>query len=207
MIAWPIEAALAAGIFSRVIVSTDDEEIAEVAGRCGAEAPFRRPVELADDYVGTTEVIAHAVEWGIGQGWRLAAACCIYATAAFVRPQDLVTGWNTLKAGNWHYAFSATEFSAPIYRAFKRRPSGGVEMLFPEHFQTRSQDLEPVLHDAGQFYWGTARAWLDKSIIFSERSVPLLIPRTRSVDIDEPEDWALAEALFTRLRGDQEDLP
>lgn len=207
MIAWSIEAARACGIFARILVSTDDDAIAEIAVKSGAEVPFKRPPELADDFAPTTEVVAHAVQWGLAQGWPISSACCIYATAPFLSPQDLISGWDLLKTGHWNYVFSATEFPAPIFRAFKRRPAGGVEMLFPEHFLTRSQDFDAALHDAGQFYWGTTRAWLDRMIIFSERSELVLIPRTRSVDIDTPEDWAFAESLFNRSRREnQEDL-
>jgi N-acylneuraminate cytidylyltransferase len=116
-----------------------------------------------------------------------------------------VAGCDRLRSGDWDFVFTATEFAAPVFRAFKHRPEGGVEMLFPEHFRTRSQDLGIVLHDAGQFYWGTTKAWLDKAVIFSERSSTVLVPRARSVDIDTPEDWAFAESLFTLARSDNQE--
>lgn len=196
IIAWSIEAARASALFDRVLVSTDDAEIAEVAARCGAEIPFIRPAELADDYAGTTEVISHAVQWAIERGWSVDAACCIYATAPLIATGDLSSGLMALESGTWHYAFSATEYAAPIFRAMQRGAQGGVQMIFPEYFAVRSQDLPVALHDAAQFYWGTAAAWLDRAPIFTERSVPVLIPRSRSRDIDTPEDWALAESLF-----------
>lgn len=196
IIAWSIEAARASALFDKVIVSTDDSEIAEVASKFGAETPFVRPAELADDYAGTTEVISHAVRWAIERGWAVDAACCIYATAPLIEAADLSRGLAALKSGVWQYAFSATEYAAPIFRAMRKGPQGGVQMIFPEYFPVRSQDLPIALHDAAQFYWGTAAAWLDLAPIFSERSVPVLIPRSRSRDIDTPEDWALAESLF-----------
>ena len=196
MIAWSIEAARTSKLFDRIIVSTDDSEIAEVAAKWGAEVPFVRPPELADDFAGTTEVIAHAVEWALERGWPIDRVCCIYATAPLLRIDDLRRGLSALKSGNWHYAFSATEIGASIYRAMRRAPHGGVQMLFPEYFRTRSQDLPTALQDAAQFYWGTTHAWLQKAQIFSESSVPILIPRLRSQDIDTPEDWAVAESLF-----------
>jgi N-acylneuraminate cytidylyltransferase len=201
MIGWPIAAALASGIFERVIVSTDDPEIAAIALSLGAEVPFMRPAELANDDAGTTEVVAHATQWALNQQLQVSEVCCIYATAAFVEPEDLRRGLSALESGAWCYAFSATEFPAPIFRAFRALSAGGVRMFFPEHMSTRSQDLPPALHDAGQFYWGTKQAWLDMSPIFSEHSLAVLIPRTRSQDIDTPEDWEFAEALFRLSRS------
>jgi len=201
MIGWPIEAARASGIFDRVIVSTDDPEIAAIAASLGAEVPFVRPAELADDHAGTTEVVAHATQWALNQQLKVSEVCCIYATAPFVEPDDLRRGLSALESGAWRYAFSATEFPAPIFRAFRPLSGGGVQMFFPEHMATRSQDLPAALHDAGQFYWGTKQAWLDMSPVFSEHSIAVLIPRTRSQDIDTPEDWEFAEALFRLSRS------
>jgi N-acylneuraminate cytidylyltransferase len=201
MIAWSIEAALACKLFTHTIVSTDDSEISEVARAWGAEVPFVRPAELSDDHTGTTEVVAHSARWALDQGWPISAVCCIYATAPFVSEADLVRGYDALESGDWCYAFSATEFPAPIFRAFQQLQDGGVRMFFPEHFTTRSQDLPVALHDAAQFYWGKTTAWLQGAKIFSESSTAVLIPRTRSQDIDTPADWAFAEALFELSRG------
>jgi pseudaminic acid cytidylyltransferase len=196
MIAWPIEAARAAGIFDRILVSTDDREIADIAVQWGGEVPFTRPSDLADDYVGTTEVVGHAAQWARQQGWPVASVCCIYATAALLRAEDLVLGFKTLESGKWRYVFSATEFPTSIFRAMQRLPAGGTRMVFPQHERTRSQDLAPALYDAAQFYWGSAQTWIDKAMIFDEFSTQILIPKARSVDIDSLEDWALAESLF-----------
>jgi pseudaminic acid cytidylyltransferase len=195
MIAWSIEAARAAHLFDHVIVSTEDREIAEVAARCGAEVPFARPVELSDDYTGTTAIIAHATGWAQREGWALTAVCCISATAPFLMPADVERGLQGLESGAWDYAFAATEFAAPILRAFRTTPGGGVEMFFPEHFPTRSQDLPVALHDAGLFYWGRPAAWAERRRIFSDRSLPIVVPRWRVQDIDTEEDWTRAELL------------
>jgi len=111
------------------------------------------PEELSNDYAGTTEVIAHATQWALDQGFDVAAVCCIYATAPFVQTDDLKRGWDELNSGDWDYAFTVTDFAAPIFRSFKQTAEGSIEMFFPEHFATRSQDLPIALHDAGQFYW------------------------------------------------------
>lgn len=200
MMAWSIEAALEAGVFERVIVSTDDEEIAATAVRWGAEAPFVRPADLSGDFAGTTEVIAHATQWALDQGTALHAVCCIYPTAPLIRAADIRRGLEMLEAGRWSYVFTATTFAAPIFRSFQRQSNGGVEMFFPDKFGVRSQDLPEALHDAGQFYWGRPQAWLAAERIFAACSCPLTIPRWRVQDIDSEEDWRRAEFIARLAR-------
>ena len=201
MIAWSIDAAISSGLFDEIIVSTDDDEIAETALQCGAKVPFIRPKEIADDYTGTTPVIAHATQWAINQGYELEAVCCIYATAPFIQIDDLKYGWDILHSGNWDYSFTATEYAAPIFRSFKQRSEGGVEMFFPEEFDSRSQDLPIAFHDAGQFYWGRPSSWLEEKRIFSGRSIPIIIPRWRVQDIDNVNDWLRAELMQKLLHS------
>ena len=201
MIAHSIDCALRSGLFERVIVSTDDEEISRVAREFGAEVPFLRPENLSDDHAGTTEVIAHAVDYLRGQGAKLSAVCCIYATAPFIRREDLEAGLRVLEAKDWQYVFAATSFSFPIFRSLRKNAGGGVEMFFPEHFDTRSQDLPDALHDAGQFYWGRPQAWLDGLRIFDKASTVVTIPRWRVQDIDTVEDWERAEVMWQTLQS------
>ncbi len=197
IIAWSIEAARESGCFDRVIVSTDDSEIAEVARQWGAEVPFMRPAELSDDYTGTIEVIAHAINWINKNSIKPEYVCCIYATAPFVRIRDLQAGLNILEEGKWDYVFSATKFPSTIFRSFQQTLNGGVEMLFPDHYSKRSQDFPEVLHDAGQFYWGRSGAWINSSTkIFSLTSTVLYIPPWRVQDIDTEEDWCRAELIY-----------
>lgn len=196
MISWSIEAALTSGCFDRVIISTDDAEIADVARAHGAEVPFMRPTELSDDHTGTIPVVAHAVEWMGQHVGHVDFACCLYATAPFVQTQDLRQGLDMLQRSGAQYAFSVTSYAFPIQRAIRIRADERVEMLNPEHFNTRSQDLEEVFHDAGQFYWGLSNAWLNHVPIFSHDSVPVRLPRERVQDIDNPEDWVVAELKF-----------
>ena len=195
MIAWSIEAAKESKLFDHIIVSTDDAEIAEVARQWGAEVPFMRPAELSDDYAGTTEVIAHATQWALDQGFDVDAVCCIYATAPFVQVKDLKRGLEALNSGGWAYSFTVTDYASPIFRSFKQTAAGGIEMFFPEHFSTRSQDLPTALHDAGQFYWGRPSAWLRGKRIFDQDSIPVVIPRWVVQDIDTQDDWERAEIL------------
>lgn len=195
MIAWSIEAAKSSGLFDKIIVSTDDAEIAEVAELWGADVPFVRPDELSNDHAGTIPVIAHATQWALGQGFDVEGVCCIYATAPFIQADDLKRGWAYLDSGDWDYAFTVTDFAAPIFRSFQQTVEGGLEMFFPEYFTTRSQDLPTALHDAGQFYWGRPMAWIEGKRIFDKRSKAVIIPRWRVQDIDTQDDWLRAEML------------
>jgi N-acylneuraminate cytidylyltransferase len=195
MIAWSIEAAKSSGLFDQILVSTDDPEIAEVARAWGAEVPFSRPQALSDDYSGTGSVMSHATRWMQDTGWPVSAVCCIYATAPFIQADDIRRGFEQLNSGRWEYAIAATTYASPVYRAFKECADGGVEMLFPEEFLTRSQDLPEVLHDAAQFYWGRPDAWLAERPGLGKRTAIIHIPRWRVQDIDDDDDWTRAELM------------
>lgn len=201
MIAWSIEAARLSGCFDSIIVSTDDDEIAQVARDQGAEVPFKRPESLSDDHTGTIPVIAHAIEWMNANAAPVELACCIYATATFVRAEDLRLGLDTLKGSGADYAFTVTSYPFPIQRAIRINREQRVEMFHPEHFRSRSQDLEEAWHDAGQFYWGRAEAWLAGKPIFSHDAAAVPLPRHRVQDIDTPEDWERAEWLFKAMQA------
>lgn len=200
MIAYSIEAAIASGCFDKVIVSTDDAEIAAVAVAHGAEVPFLRPAEISDDYATTMDVMAHAIHWCQNEGWDVEVVCCLYATAPFILPEDLQQGYALLRDSGVRFAFSATSFPFPIQRAIKLDEFGSVSMFSPKNEQVRSQDLEEAYHDAGQFYWGETSAFLAKLSMFSPHSKAVLLPRHRVQDIDTKEDWSLAEALFSALK-------
>jgi pseudaminic acid cytidylyltransferase len=200
MIAWSIEAAKASGLFDHIIVSTDDAEIAEVAKQLGAEVPFMRPAELSDDFVGTGAVVKHALEWAIQNIGDVEFVCTIYATAPFIKPSDLVNGLTVLLDSGSQRAFTVTSFPFPIQRAIKITKNGRVAMFQPEHYKSRSQDLEPAYHDAGQFYWARTDAILNEVTAFSETATPLIIPRYQVQDIDTAEDWQRAELMFKAWR-------
>lgn len=196
MILWSIQAALNSGCFDEVWVSTDDPEIANIAEENGAKVPFIRPEYLSDDFATTADVMQHAV--GAFQQIHKQNpdfVCCLYATAPFVQAHDLMKGFERIQTREWDYVFSATNFAFPIQRAIKLGQSGQVEMFNPEFFNTRSQDLEEAWHDAGQFYWGTAEAWLNKKMIFSDLSSVIELSRYRVQDIDTLEDWERAELI------------
>ncbi len=201
IIAWSIEAALQSDCFDEVIVSTDDAEIAEVAKQWEAEVPFMRPAALADDHTGTIPVVRQAIDWFWQRSKSPTEACCIYATAPFIQADDLRRGLDLLLANDCSYAFSVTSYPFPIQRAIRITDLGRVEMFYPEQFNTRSQDLEEAWHDAGQFYWGRAQAWIEERVVFTPASVPVPLPRNRVQDIDTPEDWLHAEWMFKAMRG------
>ena len=203
IIAHSIGAALDSGCFDRVIVSTDDAEIAAVAREWGAETPFVRPPELADDHTGTNAVVKHAINWLAEQGTPADYACCIYATAPFVQARYLQEGLARLLERRRGYAFSVTSFPFPIQRAIRINAEGAVEAIWPENIFRRSQDLEEAFHDAGQFYWGSTDAYLTDEVVFSPASVPIVLPRHLVQDIDTFEDWRRAELMFRVIQEEQ----
>jgi pseudaminic acid cytidylyltransferase len=196
IIAYSIEAALKSNCFHEVIVSTDNSEIANVAKSYGAIVPFIRPDELADDYTDTLSVIKHSIEWFEQRNTKYQYICCLYATAPFISANNINKAYQQLKESGTDYCFSVTSFPFPIQRAFKRTSDNRIEMFYPEHIETRSQDLEEAFHDAGQFYWGKAKVFKEKLPIFSKHSTPFLLPSYLVQDIDTLEDWKKAELMY-----------
>ena len=196
LIVWSIEKAIESGCFDKIIVSTDDIEIANIAKNYGAEVPFIRPKELSDDYTSTNEVISHAIKFQIKNSKRPSIVCCIYPTAPFVQTKDLKHGLEILKTNGVDYVFSVTTFAYPIQRSFRMTKDQKIEMFWPEFLYSRSQDLEEAWHDAGQFYWGITDSWLENKPIISKNAKPIHLPRYRVQDIDTYEDWERAEWMF-----------
>lgn len=203
IIAYSIQAALNSGVIDHVIVSTDDEEVANVARVYGAETPFKRPAELADDMTPTVPVVRHALGWVTSNRGPVDKVCCIYATAPFIRADDIREAYaRHTRERVSGYVFSATSFGFPIQRAFSVDESGYCRMFHPEHYNTRSQDLDQAYQDAGQFYWGSPDAYLSDKIFFAADSKPYILPRHRVQDIDTLEDWTHAELLWRILQQD-----
>lgn len=196
ILAYPIATARASGLFDQVIVSTDDADIAEVARAHGASVPFTRPPELADDHCGTLPVIAHAIGWLQARGEIIDEVCVLYATAVFVTPAHLQAAYAQLTASRCEYVFSIVRYPHPIERALRLAGDGRVTPLCPEYRDTRTQDLEPLYHDAGQFYWGRARAFLDGVPLHSPVAAGYVLPAYAVQDIDTEEDWLRAERLY-----------
>ena len=196
LIAYSIEAAIMSAEFTKVIVSTDSQAVADIAISYGADVPFVRPEFLSGDHVGTGPVTKHAIEYCSQHFFEPTFCCCIYATAPFLTSHFLKKGIRSLiEQKEKAYAFSVSSFPFPVQRALKRS-SKGVMPMYPEHIAKRSQDLEEAYHDAGQFYWGRTSAYLQKKTMFGEHSIPIVLPRHLVQDIDTPEDWQRAELMY-----------
>lgn len=196
IIAYSIEMAISCKLFSRVIVSTDDEEIKDVVLKYGAEVPFIRPKNIADDFTGTHEVVGHAIEYLENTGETMDYVCCIYPTAPLIQKDDLIKGFKLIQTNKWNSVMAATNFSYPIFRSFENLPNGGLKMIFPEHYNSRSQDLPEIYHDAGLFYWAKPEIWKKKPQGFNEKNSIVKLPNYRIQDIDTPDDWKKTEILY-----------
>lgn len=201
LIAYAINAAKESGAFSEIIVSTDSEEIAQVATEYGATVPFMRPNDLADDYTSTAKVMQHAFKWLLENGSVMQYGCCIYATAAFVRPEFLRKGYQIIRNKKVSSAFAVTSYEFPIFRSLKINDAGYLEMLWSEHELTRSQNLPEAYHDAGQFYWVEIKRFLRTHQFYSPDALPVMIPRYLVQDIDTEEDWVRAELMYQASRN------
>ncbi|MCC2606262.1 pseudaminic acid cytidylyltransferase [Planctobacterium marinum] len=196
LINYSIEAAINSQLFDKVIVSTDCEEIKALSLSLGAEVPFLRPEHLSNDIVGTRPVTNHAIEYCREHFFNPEYVCCIYATAPFIEQSYLKQGLEALEANErLDFAFSVTTFPFPVQRALVK-DAAGVKPMMPEFINKRSQDLEEVYHDAGQFYWGKGESWLSGKVVFSANSYPVVLPRHLVQDIDTQEDWIRAELMY-----------
>lgn len=203
IIGYSIEAALKSGVFDKVIVTTDDEEIASTARDFGAETPFLRPKTLSDDLTGTTPVVGHAIKWlNEHESTSVSYACCIYATAPFVQPCILQKAFKRFDSmPEKRFAFGVTSFAFPIQRAlYISEDETSLEPAFSSEFiAARSQDLRPAYHDAGQFYWGRPEAFMNNEVVYTPKSIPIVLPRHWVQDIDTMEDWVCAERLYQAM--------
>ena len=200
IIAWPIGAALESGLFDKVIVSTDDGEIAEFARQAGASVPFMRPENLSDDYADTKSVVRHAIlEIGLEREIT-SQICCIYPTSVFITPAYLEDGLVLLNAEKCSFAFSITGVDPAVLRSFVQDADGKLKMVFPENFNRRTQDLPALYCDAAQFYWGSVSTWQSDETIFSENSRGIFIDSSKVSDIDTDLDWRSAEAIFQLIK-------
>lgn len=199
LIAYSIETALKSNLFDKVIVSTDDEEIAAVAKKYGAEVPFIRPKELSDDFTGTGAVVEHALKFLKEEGKNYDFCCTIYATAPLLQEKYLIEGFEKLKNSDAHQVLCSAIMPSVIQRSFKINENGRCEMFWPENFYKRSQDLEEAYYDAGQFYWENLKNDFT-DIPYGNDSIPIVIPSVFVQDIDTLEDWDKAEILYELIK-------
>tara|TARA_B100000686_G_C16777422_1_gene969461 strand:- start:2045 stop:2734 length:690 start_codon:yes stop_codon:yes gene_type:complete len=200
IIYFPINAAKRTNLFDRIIVSTDSKKIASLAKSLKVEAPFLRPAKLSGDNVSTTDVVKHAIKWLKKRKCNPTYVCCIYPTAVFAKSNDIKKSYKEIKKGNWNYVFLASSIPSKILRSFRKIKNNGVRMIFPKNYNTRSQDLEPLYCDVGQFYWGRVRAWLSRISIFSNLSTIVTTPWDQVCDIDTLHDWSKAEEIYKMVK-------
>lgn len=201
LIAYSIEAALGAGVFDTVLVSTDDEEIAKVAKACGASVPFLRSAGNSDDHATTNDVLVEVLTELSDRGETFETACCIYPTAPFLTGEKLRDAYSAFLSGNdADTMISVVRFSYPPQRAYVKK-DGRIEFAHPEYALSRSQDLEPLYHDAGQFYLFRTASFLSRRSLFGGIILPYELPESEVQDIDTPEDLKIAEMKYRILHS------
>lgn len=198
IMAYSIEAALKSGLFEEVMVSTDDEEFAEVARKFGATVPFFRSEATANDYAGTADVIFEVLNEYEKRGKVFDNFCCLYSTAPFVSSERLEEAYNLLN-DKVDASFTLVQYSYPIQRSLRKNAEGYVEMNFPQYLGSRSQDLEPIYHDAGQFYFVKVKTFFEEKTLWCKRTAPLVLSELEVQDLDTLTDWQLAEMKFNLL--------
>lgn len=193
IIKYSIDVALKCGLFDKVVVSTDDSEIAKVANYYGAVTPFVRPQNLADDLSSTADVISHAITNTLGEYENI---CCIYPCAPFLEPSDLIKAREMLSAiSDREYVFPVGRYQNSILRSLKIDERGRTSCEFEKYAFYRTQDIDASYYDAGQFYYGRRDAWLQRKAIF-KNGIAMVVPRIKAIDIDEHDDWEFAEAVY-----------
>lgn len=195
MIKYSIDAALHAGVFDEIVVSSNDNEILEYVDKLSGVTPLVRPENLSDDITPTVPVIQHTIEELSNLSWNVFSVCCIYATAPFIRPEVLHQASAFINAGEAGYCFPICEYSSPVQRALEINSEGATRPMFPEFELMRTQDLSKTYFDAGQFYFAKRSTWMtNKNIHLNGKGI--IIPRDSAVDIDTRDDWEFAELLF-----------
>lgn len=201
IIAYSIEAAIGSGLFDEVMVSTDDDDIAGIAREYGAQVPFMRSAKTSDDFSTTADVILEVLDAYRQRGDDPEFACCIYPTAPFVTAARLREAFVQFAASDAESLFPVTRFSFPILRSFGMRDGGWISFNWPEHALTRSQDLAPAFQDAGQFYLLRTEAIRRTGLLVPPKTIGFEMPEREVQDIDNEEDWALAEVKYRLLYG------
>jgi pseudaminic acid cytidylyltransferase len=203
IIEYSIEAALRSGLFEEVMVSTEDPEIAEVAVKAGAKVPFMRSAQSAGDYASTDDVLMEVLEAYREQGREFDAFCCLYPTAPFVTADKLREAMKLLEKAD--SVMPVVAFSFPPQRCMVLNEAGELRMKWPEHAKTRSQDLEPYYHDCGQFYCCRTAPFLQYGTTDLPHMMPMIQSEMEVQDIDNPDDWQIAELKYRMRHSDGEE--
>ncbi len=202
ILAYSIEAAIKSGIFDEVMVSTDDEEIAKIAKKFGAGVPFLRSESTSNDFATTADVLTEVIENYKKMGKSFDSLTCIYPTAPFVTAEKLKAAKELFDAENADSLIPVVRFSFPPQRGFVCKDKF-IQFQYPEFALKRSQDLEPIYHDCGQFYMLRTRSFIEKKIMVMDRTVPFIIPETEVQDIDTETDWIIAEEKYRMLHSER----
>jgi N-acylneuraminate cytidylyltransferase len=203
IIAYSIEAALKSNLFSEIMVSTEDEEIADISIKQGAKVPFLRSMKNADDFTGPGDVMYEVLNEYNKRDCVFDNVCCVYATAPLVSEKRLIEGYNLLANTDFDLVFPVAKFNYPIWRSYKMNRDFQVEMNFPEHETKRSQDLPDAFHDAGQFYWlhaANMHTLKNKNVLGFKRGA-IILDDIEVQDIDTLNDWIMAEIKFNYLKN------
>lgn len=200
IIAYSIEAALQSDLFDTVMVSTDSEEIASIAREFGADVPFMRSEATSNDYADTTDVLKEVISEYEKKGLNFDSFCCIYPTAPFVTPDKLRNSYEMLLAEDVYNVIPMVQFSFPPQRGMIL-DGKYIKPAYPEHINKRSQDLEAILHDCGQFYWCKTEEFIKNPDILGNHTIPYMVPETEVQDIDNDSDWELAELKYRHMKG------
>lgn len=200
IMAYSIEAAFHSLLFDEVMVSTDDDEISEIAKKYGAKVPFMRSPETSDDFATTADVLLEVIGIYNKKGITYDYGCCIYPTAPFITSEKLQSAYAMMRENNLNSVFPVVRFGYPIQRAF-RLQNGRISMFQPENLNKRSQDLEAAYHDAGQFYWFNISDFFNERKLFTSNSGAIVIDETEVQDIDSETDWKLAEMKYQLLNN------
>jgi N-acylneuraminate cytidylyltransferase len=206
IIAYAIEAARQSGLFSEVMVSTDDPEIADIARRYGATIPFLRSASTADDFATTADVLLEVLTQYEQQYQLFDFACCIYPTAPFITASLLANAFDQVSTQGFDTVYPVQAFGFPVQRAVGLNAEQRVHWLQPEHQSTRSQDLEKAYHDSGQFYFFNVAAFQKNRQLISDNAGAIVISEMQAHDIDTEEDWQVAEFKFRLLAGDNKSV-
>lgn len=202
IIAYSIKAALECNLFDEVMVSTDDDEIAQIAVNYGAKVPFFRSKETANDFATTADVLIEVLNTYKKEGKEFEYISCIYPTSPFVTPQKLKEAFDTLIQGNFYSVFPVLQYGYPIFRSLKMEQNK-ISMNWPEYVNYRSQDLPLAFHDSGQFYIAVTQKFLDEKTMFTSNSGAIIVPETEAQDIDNEIDWKLAEIKFKMIQNNK----
>ena len=200
IIAYSIETAIKSGLFQEVMVSTDDPEIARIAMDYGANVPFMRTERNSDDHATTIDVLLEVITSYAAKGVSFDRLCCLYATAPLASEEDIQKGYHLLKDDGRDAVFPVVPFSYPVWRGISQNADGTVNMVWPEHVTTRSQDLAPVYHDAGQWYWFNTESLQEKKTLFTGNTASITLNELGVQDIDTETDWKIAELKYELLQ-------